>query len=108
MGKDVWYEFHGFTFSWDEDKAASNIRDHDGISFETAAQAVVNDVQVVEELDEEGEQRFGIISFALSEHLTTPLFVVVADAGEDAWRIISARKATPEERRRYEEEIDSY
>jgi len=67
-----------------------------------AAQAVFNDVQVMEELYEEGEQRFGIISFALSEHLATPLFVVVADAGEDALRIISARKATPEEGRRYE------
>ncbi len=108
MGKDVLYEFHGFKFSWDSDKAQKNIREHDGISFEIAAQAVVNDVQVVEELDEEGEQRFGIISFALSEHLATPLFVVVADVGEDSWRIISARKATPEERRRYEEEIDSY
>ena len=73
MGKDVWYEFHGFTFSWDEDKAARNLRDHDGISFETAAQAVVNDVQVVEELDEEGEQRFGIISFALGTPNDTPL-----------------------------------
>jgi uncharacterized protein len=108
VGKDVSYEFHGFKFSWDSEKAERNIQEHDGISFEIAAQAVVNDVQVVEELDEEGEQRFGIVSFALSEHLATPLFVVVADAGEDAWRIISARKATPEERRRYEEEIDSY
>jgi uncharacterized protein len=108
MGKDVLYKFHGFKFTWDSDKAQKNIREHDGISFEIAAQAVINDVQVVEELDEGGEQRFGIISFALSEHLATPLFVVVADAGEDAWRIISARKATPEERRRYEEEIDSY
>ncbi len=68
MGEDVWYEFHGFTFSWDSDKAQTNIREHDGISFEIAAQAVTNDVQVTEELDEEGEQRFGIISFALSEH----------------------------------------
>ena len=74
MGKDVLYEFHGFKFSWDSEKAQKNIRDHEGISFEIAAQAVVNDVQVVEELDEEGEQRFGIISFALSEHLATPPF----------------------------------
>ncbi len=108
MGKDVLYDFHGFKFSWDSDKAQKNIQEHDGISFEIAAQAVVNDVQVVEELDEEGEQRFGIISFALSEHVVIPLFVVVTDAGEDVWRIISARKATPEERRRYEEDLDSY
>ena len=107
MGRDVWYEFHGFRFSWDSDKADRNLRDH-GISFEVASQAVANDVQVTEELYEEGEQRFGIISFALAEHLATPILVVVADAGQDAWRIISARKATPEERRRYEEEIGSY
>jgi uncharacterized protein len=108
MGEDVWYEFHGFTFSWDSDKAQTNIREHDGISFEIAAQAVANDVQVTEELDEEGEQRFGIISFALSEHGAAPLYVVVADAGAEAWRIITARKATRKERQRYEEEIGSY
>jgi uncharacterized DUF497 family protein len=107
VGKEVLYEFHGFRFSWDSDKAERNILNH-GISFEVAAQAVANDVQLVEELDEEGEQRFGIISFTLAEHLVSPIFVVVADAGQDAWRIILARKATPDERRRYEEEIGSY
>jgi uncharacterized DUF497 family protein len=108
MGKDVCYEFHGFKFSWDEEKAESNIHDHDGISFEMAAQAVANDVQVFDELHEEGEQRFEVISFPLSEYLATPIYVVIADGGADAWRIISARKATSAERRRYEEEIGSY
>jgi|GEM_PF-6968725 len=25
MGEDVWYEFHGFTFSWDSDKVFGGI-----------------------------------------------------------------------------------
>jgi len=106
MSEIVSYDFHGFKFTWTSDKAATNIEKH-GVSFEVACQAVVNDVQVVEEQLEEGERRFAIISFPLSECMTVLLWVVVADDGE-AWRIVTARRTTPAERRRYEEEIGSY
>lgn len=107
MDETVGYDHHGFKFRWSSEKARNNIEKR-GVSFEVACQAVLNDVQLTEEQeDEEGEPRLAIISFPLSEASSAPLFVVVADDG-DAWRIITARKATPTERKRYEEEIDSY
>jgi len=106
MDETVSYEFHGFKFTWRTEKAQTNIEKH-GVSFEVACQAVINDVQLTEEQEEQGEQRLAIISFPLSEATSALLFVVVADGG-DAWRIITARKATPAERQRYEEEIGSY
>jgi uncharacterized DUF497 family protein len=76
-----------------------------GISFEEACPAVLNPIQFVEDAGIEGEQRWAIISYGLSERLLHPLYVVVMEACEEAWRIISARIATPAERKRYEEEI---
>lgn len=69
---------------------------------------MINPIQLIEDASHDEEERWGIISYALSEHLVFPIYVVVADAGEDAWRIVSARKATQAERSRYEEEIGSH
>ncbi|MEW6350814.1 MAG: BrnT family toxin [Thermodesulfobacteriota bacterium] len=49
------------------------------------------------------EQRHAVIGYS---DRATLLHVVVADAGEAAWRIISARPATRREKLRYEEETD--
>jgi uncharacterized protein len=46
-------------FEWDDEKAARNIRDHDGVTFEQAASAF-NDTFAVEWIDERedyGEER---------------------------------------------------
>ena len=46
-------------FAWDDEKAASNIRDHDGVTFEQAA-AAFSDPFAVEWIDEweaYGEER---------------------------------------------------
>jgi len=40
-------------------------------------------------------------------HPIKPLYVVAVEKGENAWRIISARFASPAERRRYEENDDT-
>jgi uncharacterized DUF497 family protein len=34
---DIHYELNGVRFVWNVDKAASNVRKHDGIRFEQAA-----------------------------------------------------------------------
>lgn len=107
MGEEVRYEYHGFNFTWDSTKAETNLNKH-GVSFEEACTAVVNDVQVVEDASEESEQRWAVIAYALAERFALPLYVVVVEQGDEAWRIVSARTVTPEERRRYEEEVDSY
>ena len=107
MGRDISYTYHGYIFTWDSEKAEKYSRKH-GITFEEACQVIINPIQLIEDASHEEEQRWSVISYALSERLAFPIYVVIADAGEDGWRIVSARKATPTERSRYEEEIGSY
>lgn len=107
MGKEVLYSFHGYDFIWNKGKAESNLKKH-GVSFEEGCQAVLNPIQMMEDVSREGEERWAIISYPLSDRFAGPLYVVVVDAGDEAWRIISARETTPAERLRYEEEVNSY
>lgn len=90
-------------FEWDDEKNRQNLRKHK-ISFETAA-LVFDDPDVLSLLEREvgGEERWqslGLIHGAV--------IVLVAHTYRDTddgevIRIISARMATPAERRRYEE-----
>jgi uncharacterized DUF497 family protein len=81
-------------FEWDDEKAASNIRDHEGVTFEQAA-AAFSDPFAVEWIDERenyGEERtimLGMIGGQL-------LYVVSTERGNNI-RIISARRATRHE-----------
>jgi uncharacterized DUF497 family protein len=93
-------------FEWDEAKNFANQRKH-GVSFEDAIEAFYDPLQVsVQEGDYGGETRwqtFGLVKSVL-------LLMVVNttwEEGDDetsveAVRIISARPATPKERRDYE------
>jgi len=83
-------------FEWDDKKARLNKRKH-GISFDTATQ-VFFDENRVENYDDEHsgyEERWKIIG-----KVKEVLFVIYTERGE-AIRLISARKATPYERRIY-------
>ena len=90
-------------FEWDSEKAVSNLRKH-GVSFETAVR-VFSDPFALTEQDriEGGEYRWqttGLVDGALV------LLVAHADKEEhgiEVIRIISARRATTRERRRYAE-----
>lgn len=90
-------------FEWDEAKNRANKLKH-GISFEMAA-TVFDDPDAITEDDRDsfGEARWRTIG---RSQLGTHLFVIHADRtmmdGEETTRIISARKAGKEERRRYE------
>lgn len=92
-----------FEFEWDPAKAASNARKH-GVSFKDAATVFANDL-LLSMLDDEhggGEERW------ISQGRTRDgqLLVVVHTWREledrTLVRIISARRTTPRERRRYE------
>lgn len=91
-------------FEWDNVKATSNCAKH-GVSFELA-QEVWNDplYVVLPDRVEGGEQRWHAIGMVG----TVVVLVVVHSHPEpddqDRVRIISARKATPHERKRYEQE----
>ncbi|BAU11134.1 hypothetical protein LEP3755_16270 [Leptolyngbya sp. NIES-3755] len=87
-------------FEWNPDKAESNYEKHD-VSFEEAA-TVFNDSLSVTFPDPDhsvGESRYIIIGMSRFGQI---LVVSHTDRGEKV-RIISARKATRQERRFYEE-----
>jgi uncharacterized DUF497 family protein len=86
-------------FEWDEQKAAENLAKH-GVSFDEAS-TVFGDPLAGTVLDPQhstDEYRFVTIGLSTSQRL-----IVVVHADRDDWlRIISARRATRRERRRYE------
>lgn len=90
-------------FSWDERKNRSNRQKH-RVSFETAA-LVFDDPYHISQLEREveGESRWQTIGMVKGIHV--PLVVHASPESEDEKeeniRIISARKATPQERRVY-------
>lgn len=83
-------------FEWDEAKAQANLRKH-GVSFSEAATCFL-DPEAFTAPDRDYPDRFILIG--LSRQLRV-LFVVSAEAGERI-RIISARKASPRQRKVYE------
>ena len=84
-------------FDWDLDKAARNKRKH-GVSFDDAV-AVFNDDCAVEEPDADpDERRFKITGISPAVGV---LVVIYAERGSDKIRIISARKASKHEIKRY-------
>ena len=92
-------------FEWDPNKSRANLRKH-RVSFETAVR-VFDDpnhlsVQDRFEGDEERWQTIGLIGGIA---VLIVAHTVAETSGEDVVRIISARKATPTERRRYHEGI---
>ena len=91
----------GLTFEWDPEKARLNLRKH-GVSFSEAATVFADPLSLtIDDPDHSThEQRF--ITMGLSyEHR---LLILAHHDDEDRVRIITARVATPRERRTYEEE----
>ncbi len=88
----------GLEFEWDPAKADANFRKH-GVSFETAARVFADPGILIAEDDrfDYGEIRevaYGAVEAAV-------LVVVYVKRVENLIRIISARHATAQERRRY-------
>ena len=84
-------------FEWDAHKARTNLRDH-GIDFADAISALEDPrALTISDDREEGEERLVTIGLDLLNRL---LVVVYTWRGERI-RLISARKATPRERRSY-------
>ena len=85
-------------FEWDEDKAALNLKKH-GVDFRDAVH-VFYDVNRIEWFDiahSVDEDRYNTIGM-----VRDVIFVVYTERRERT-RIISARKATPKERRMYDD-----
>lgn len=100
---DIRYHLNGFDFIWDAEKARSNLKKH-GIAFGEACEVFFDPFYLWEDASRRGEERWGLIAYSESDRI---LYVVSAEEGDDAWRIISARKATKKERQRYEKKNDT-
>lgn len=91
-------------FEWDDVKAAANLRKH-GVGFFEAL-AVLESSYALFEPDEahaKDEARWIATGFSNRGRVLLVVFVIRGDKA----RIISARKASPAERRRYESQIES-
>ena len=86
-------------FSWDERKAASNLRKH-GVSFDEAASVFADPPRAVHRGPVDPGRTL-LLGTSVRNRL---LLVVHAALDKSTIRIISARRATSHERRRYEEE----
>jgi uncharacterized protein len=88
-------------FEWNTRKAESNERKH-GISFSEAAEAFYdpNAIELFDDLNAEPEIRFRLLAFSPKRLL----FVGFTIRDGEKIRIITARKATPVEKRYYYDE----
>jgi uncharacterized DUF497 family protein len=86
---------------WDPDKAAANRKKH-GVSFESAAFALDDPLQLsVPDPHEDGDR------WRTTAHIGPVCLIIVHTVPDDelGGRIISARQATPRERKAYEEDF---
>jgi uncharacterized DUF497 family protein len=96
-------------FEWDEAKNHSNQRKHDGVSFEDALRVFQDPLHVsAPDRIEGGEQRWQTVGAVEGLVILVVAHTVTEEDADDGSveiiRIISARRATPRERRRYENE----
>jgi uncharacterized protein len=85
-------------FEWDPQKAHNNWLKH-GVTFSDAVSALEDENALTMEDDTLYEQRF----ITLGVDALGRLLVVIYNYRQDTIRIISVRKATPVERRAYQE-----
>ncbi|MDX2044416.1 MAG: BrnT family toxin [Acidobacteriota bacterium] len=95
----VVFRLQGIEFEWDEDKAVANVEKH-GITFDEAAESFFDPFYQTGDATVDEEPRNFIVVYTFDWHL---LLVVSVERGVRT-RIISARPATRQERRLYEQD----
>jgi uncharacterized DUF497 family protein len=98
-GMDVYFVLNGITFVWNDEKARINPINHDGVTFQQAAEVFFDPLLVVVDASRNEEARDAVIGLDRRWNL---LYVVFVERENDIIRIISARKATRKEREFYE------
>lgn len=84
--------------TWDDRKEAENIRKH-GVDFDEAATVVLNPLSLFGLNKHAGGKRFEYLGHSDRDRV---LYVVTVEAREGRAHILSARKAEPYEREKYE------
>jgi uncharacterized DUF497 family protein len=97
---DKRFNLNGIIFIWDEDKAQRNPHNHKGITFEQAAEAFFDPFLKLVDASRNNETRDAVIGM---DKRWNVLFVVHIAVEENFIRIISARHATRQERKIYED-----
>jgi len=88
--------------TWDSQKATSNQKNHDGVTFEEAQHALFDPFALTrEDSDSENEQRFVTLGMGGKNRI----LIVVYTYRDETIRIISAWKANEPQRRRYENQF---
>lgn len=95
----MYFVLNSITFSWDEEKARINPINHDGVTFQQAAEAFFDPFLILVDASRNDEAREAVIGLDARWHL---LYVVHIEQDAESIRIISARKATRQERAEYE------
>jgi len=96
---DIYFVFNGITFTWNAEKARINPINHDGISFQQAAETFFDPFLILVDASRNDEARDAVIGLDSRYNL---LYVVHIEQTGDRIRIISARKATRQEGIEYE------
>ncbi|MBD2107297.1 BrnT family toxin [Nodosilinea sp. FACHB-13] len=96
---DVYFVLNGVSFVWNDEKAQLNPQKHDGVTFQQAAQVFFDPLLVVVDASRNDEARDAVIGLDTHWNL---LYVVYIERESDTIRIISARRATRQEREYYE------
>lgn len=91
----------GYVFEWDSEKARRNVRKH-GVTFDEASTVFGDPLAILmpDPDHSEAEQRYVLLGMSNRRRL----LVVAFAERPPRTRLISARRATRQERRRYEEE----
>jgi uncharacterized DUF497 family protein len=88
--------------AWDTKKAASNPKNHDGVTFEEAQHVLLDPFALTrEDNDSDSEQKFVTLGMGGKGRI----LIVVYTYREETIRIISAWKANEPQRRRYESQF---
>jgi uncharacterized protein len=93
---NVRYELNGATFVWDDEKARVNVIQHDGITFEQSVEVFFDPLFRLVDASRNDQAREAVIGYDTKGRL---LFVVHIEFESEFIRIISARKATAQERK---------
>lgn len=96
----MFFVLNGITFVWNDKKARINASKHRGITFPQAAEAFFDPFLIVVDASRNDEARDAVIGMDTRWNL---LYVVHIEREDDMIRIISARRATRQEREDYED-----
>lgn len=90
-------------FEWNDEKARLNLKKH-RVAFEDAVRAFFDPWAItIQDRFEDGEERWQTIGLVDGVRLLLVAHTIRDDNGRELIRIISARRAEPHERRRYDQ-----